>query len=198
MSTLERIEELEKKNKEMSLSLEAMSQFCQQVAQKTQGIEQSATQLAKTLAAITKVLIKRNVIDDMEVLEIMRKEDEDQLRSQISGLVQSGIFEKATEIGADSVVLVKQALVDTKSGEFTVLSNYTPLEMSRQDIPETVKADLIGKKIKETYSFTDRPEMITILEIYNAVEIKKGEEPMEESPPEDEPEGEVQEETPES
>lgn len=198
MSTLERIEKLEKQNKEMSMSLEAMSQFCQQIAQKSQGIEQSATQLAKTLSAVTKVLVKGKVIDDMEVLEIMRKEDETQLKSQITGLVESGIFEKGDVIGPNSVVLVKQSLVDTKSGNFTVLSNYTPLEMSRQDIPETVKKDLIGKKVKDTYSFTDRPEMITILEIYNAVEIKERGDTGKESPSEDKTEEKVQEEPSES
>ena len=193
MSTLERIEELEKQSLETNRTLEALSQFCQQVAQKTQGIETSATQIAKTLSAISKYLTEKDVLDDKEVMKIMREGDEREVKAQISGLVNAGIIVKSPVVGLDSIVIVKNMLIDPKSGDFELLSGYTPLEMSREDIPQNIKQELFGKKVKDTYSFTDRPEVLSILEIYDAVEIKTEEGPKEESPPEDKPEEETAE-----
>jgi len=180
MTTADRLMELEKQSKEdskeikdLALKLEGMAQFTQQSVAKIQGVEQSATSLAKTFAAVTKVLIKRSIIDDAEVMRTMMESEESETRKQINGLVKSGILVKDDSVKPDSVLIIKQVLTEIKGDEVhqELISRYSVLELSRQDIPQHIKDDFNGKVVNETYSFTDRPETLTIMEIYKAVEI---------------------------
>lgn len=184
-TSLERLEALENDVQQIKEFLSTFdpnnNPLVQMVAEKSVGIEQSMISISKTLAAITEELIETKVLKSEGVMVRMRDAQDGEQVNQIKSLKEAKMLEPATEIGEASIVVVKQQLVDTKTGDVKVLSNYRIVSMSHPTTNQVIRSNLLGKTVKGTVEGNvdaDRKDIITVKEIYNLKETEvQGEQP---------------------
>jgi hypothetical protein len=168
MSTLERIEKIESVVQSLKRTVEDMSA-------RSIGVEQSATAVAKTLAALSKVLVDKKVITGDDVLDRLRTQEEKQQKDQIEQLVAAGLLVVEDTVTEGSVVIVSQCLVNAE--ESVEISAYSAVDLTSPYMPEEQKQQFIGLKeggiIKGEgiEGDTEKEEQIKVLSIYRPQEV---------------------------
>ncbi len=171
MSTLERIEQIEKDLAEVkSILLDPNNPLLQLVAQRTASTEQSMVTLGKTLSALTDELISNGTVSSDAVMNRLRDAQDRDYHTQIKSMKDSGMLASAEVVSEDSVVVITQHVVDTSTGEMTTVSNYRLVPMGNPMVNPALRDNLLGKLVGGTIdgSVSDvKKEIITIKEIYN-------------------------------
>jgi hypothetical protein len=180
MSTLERIDSLEKSVEDLAKSTDKLTDSFSQLLgayqvsiQKLTALEQSITSLAKTLAAVSLVLIKAGTIKSEDVMDQLRQGDDKDQEDRVHSLLKDGVIKAEEVIGEDSLAAVSQKLVDTADGKVTVVSGYAFFSVNHPSVKEELKSKLLGKKVGETIEGKvdgSKTELITVKEIYSVVE----------------------------
>lgn len=192
MSTMERIDNLEKDLTDTTNLVTRITDSSNQLLgayqvsiQKLTALEQSLASLAKTLAAVSVVLINNGVIKSEDVMVQLRQSEDKDQQDRVHSLLKDGVIKSEDVIGPDSLVSVSQKVVDTADGKVNVISNYTFFSVNHPSVKEDLKVKLLGKKVGETVEGKvdgSKTELIMVKEIYSVVEKEiKGEETQEPS-----------------
>lgn len=192
-SSLERLESLEAGMLNLQSSVDRLdvtsNPMFQMLAEKVVGIEQSMVTISKTLAAISEELIETNVLKSDGVMARLRDAQDAEQINQIKSLKEADMLESASEIGPQSIVVVRHNLLDTETGEVKVLSNYRLVSMAHPTTNQVICSNLLGKKVKETVEgmvTQTKKDIITVKEIFSLKETSRpGEGELEESNPAD-------------
>lgn len=179
-SSLERLEALEANVLELRSQLETMdvtsNPMFQMLAEKVVGIEQSMVAISKTLAAISEELIETGVLKSDGVMARLRDGQDAEQINQIKSLTEADMLEPATEVGEQSIVVVRHSLLDTETGEVKVLANYRLVSMAHPTTNQVIRSNLLGKKVKETVEgmvTQTKKDIITVKEIFSLKETQR-------------------------
>lgn len=180
MSTLERIEQLEanlsdcqKKLDDYSLGFNQLLGAYQVAIQKLSVIEQTATSLAKTIAALSIVLVHNKVISGDDVMTQIRISDDHDQEQEVKEFLKGNFLKKEEIIDLSSFVVVRQQIIDTETGSVKLISDYSFFQINHPSIKPELRSLLVGKKINETIEGKtngSKKELITVKEIYSVVE----------------------------
>ena len=173
MSTLERIQKLEESMAKVVEKITSPDPMLQMTMNKTVGIENSVIAMGKTLTAISEELTNSGVLDSNSVIARLRLAEDEQAKSNIAAFLSQGSVEKTDVVTDSSLVVIEQVIVNTESGESTMLSGYNLIGMNSPAIDVVWKDSLRGKKVGETVkgsSHGDEEELLTVKEIYSLKE----------------------------
>lgn len=140
------------------------------------ALEQSLTSLAKTLTAAISELVETKVLKDDAVMTRIRKMDETNERNRIKLMLDAKTIAPVDAVTATSLVVTLQdAAAD--GGDKKLVSEYSVLELTNQELPQEIKTLLLGKKVGENAEIKDEKgnkETIyfKILEVYELVPRK--------------------------
>lgn len=154
MSTLDRLEFLEKKVNEIAqLFLLAKDRIV--------ALDHSTLAQAKTLAAIAKVLGTQTPNFSNEVMEEIRSTEDAEDRVRVNNMVAAGVLKKSEVVGTYSTVALKQS----KDGK--ILLGYYTFSVNTDKQSEEVSNQLQGLKTGDT--FTAQGFDFEVLEVFEAV-----------------------------
>lgn len=176
-SALERIDALEKKVQELDARSANAYSFAEEAVKRGVSFSQQLAATAKTMTALISTLTAKEIVASEEILDGIRKIDEDNAREEIEGAVASGWLKKAEVVAESSLVVLKQVAIPTGDDPTPILlADYRTLELPSPLTPPDVRKQLVGKKIGETVTFQgDKATIVTtVKEVYEAVEVVQG------------------------
>ena len=176
MSTaLERLDSVEKKAQETEGRANAALQIAEDVMR--QGVEtsQGLAAIGKTLTALLSVLTEKSLIKGEEILNGIRRIDENNAKEEISSAVKHGVLSQTDVVGDTSIVVLNQVAVPNQDPTPVTLADYRIVEMGAQLTHPQLKEQLKGKKVGEAMVHTSAEgEIISkVLEIYQINEMQK-------------------------
>lgn len=198
MTTLERLENIEKKVGEFEHGLSLLMSLSEKINQNSflsndiqslggalkqqadmimtlvhqdRDIQEAVSNLAKTVAAIAEVLESKNVMTSLEFQKKRQANDDKEQRNIIDSLLKMGSIQKQNDpIDPNSlVVLSRSELVSSNPSESHILSDCILIDMTSPVISSELRQDLLGKSIGESVSYIKDKE----LGIYSILNIKE-------------------------
>jgi len=173
-TTMERIDRMEQDVNQLKMLFMQAQQANEFLMQKATAVEQSYASLAKTVTALVAELVDKNVVDDHAVMSRIRDIDEKAERERVQAMLKEKIIKTSEEIGENSLVAIKQAVVETDTEKGTrekLVANYRLIEMGAQfSIPE-VKERLKGLRVGNTIE-VNREEKDGVVSILNATVLE--------------------------
>lgn len=168
-STLERIKKLEESMEQVVNKITSPDPMLQMTMNKTIGIEQSVAAMGKTLAAVTEELSETGVLNSASVMARLRKAEDQSARDNIKALFTQNIIEESEVVDEASLVAVEQKILNTETGESTVISSYNLVGMRSPITNPVWKDSLLGKTVGDTVKGVDgtsEQEILTVLEVW--------------------------------
>ena len=172
-STLERIQQLEESLSKVVAKITSPDPMTQMLSNKVLGIEQSVTSMGKTLSAVAEELTETGVMNGTSVMARLRRAEDESSRNNVKGLLSEKVIETAEEVDGASLVAVEQKIINTSTGDVTILAEYNLISMNSPATDPAWKTSLIGKKAGETVKGLadgSEEEILTIKEIYKISE----------------------------
>lgn len=170
-TALERIDDLEKKIQELDARSRAAHDFAEAGYKSGLGTNQSLAATAKTLTALISVLAEKQVMTGEEVLDGIRKIDENNTREEVADAVKAGNLRPLQVVHQGAVVVVKQVVIPKENPKPIVLAEYRAIELQSQFTPQKLREKFDGKKIGDTITTSSDTQDIltTVIEAYEIV-----------------------------
>lgn len=168
-STLERIQKLEEQMAQVVARLSNPDPMIQMLMNKSIGIEQSVAAMGKTLSAVSEELTENGVMDGASVMARLRRGEDDANRQNVKTLLDQDVIESTDVVSPVSVVVLEQKIINTKTGEATLISSYNLIGMNSPITSPVWKDSLLGKSVGDTVKGidgNDEEEILTVKEIY--------------------------------
>lgn len=140
-SILEKIENMEKQIQQLAYSNIELSR-------RLMAMDQAHLSLSKTLAAVSEVLMSKDLITDKEVMNQIRDQEDSSSERQVNQLVDSGVLVVSDAITDSSIYVLAQAKEDG-----TPIANYYVVEMKSGMTSPELKELARGKKVGETFTW---------------------------------------------
>lgn len=190
MSTLERIEQLEKelnaaKTQLAALQLAAETQNAtaghedgntRQVAElansRSLALEVSLTELAKTVTALAAVLADSKLIDSQAVMDRIIKMNQDEDEREIKNLVERKLLIKSDQVKPHSFVVASHTIVNlTDPGSSKLVMEKRLLRLPTPLVSNQLRADMIGRKVGDQVQINKSDDgkvhVLTVKEIFD-------------------------------
>jgi len=158
--------------------VETLDQRVLTTIQENMAAKQTLISLGDVLTAISSCLVEKGLITNNEMMNKIRQQGDNRDREQIDSMVKAGLFKSTEVVNANSIVIVKQQIVnkETKEVKETLCQN-RPIDLD--DFSYDKSSTLyVNKKVGDIveYSFGSNTEtgLATIVEIYNISEVNKG------------------------
>jgi hypothetical protein len=180
LTALERIEALEKKAQELQAQALGAYQFAERALEGTVGTSQSLAATAKTLTALISVLSDKKTLTGEEILDGIRKIDEQNAREDVQDAVKAGTLRPIETVHQAALVVVRQIVIPTKDPVPIVLAEYRLIELPSPFTQPELREKMSGKKVGDSLTASDPQKTLTttILEAYELVEATSaGEQP---------------------
>jgi hypothetical protein len=155
-TALERLETLEKNAQQVM----ALAYKSENTARSVQSLTMAVQDALRTLEAISRVLIKRNLMSEDDITQEFVAADVERKESTEASLIQQKLVEEATETTAESLLVYKLVDQDGKT-----LSERAHVDLST--IHESVRGSFVGKSIGQEIE-TDGKKL-TVLRVLNPV-----------------------------
>jgi len=182
-TTLERIEKLEqtledlKKSTGMSTgTVQQLIGVYGQIMQKVSLLEQSISSLAKTLAAMSSVLVSSGTLQSDSVMDKIRDMDDKEQEAKVKAMLDAGNIKEEVVVSEGCLLAVIQNVIFTDSGKVKNVSNYSLFSIDNPAIDKEASKALLGKKVGDTVDFlsntkdSTKKEVITIKAIFSFVD----------------------------
>lgn len=132
------------------------------------ALEQSVISLGKLITAFTKVLVKHELINDNEIMSELRNLDEANEKEKIESLKASGLLQQTENVTDESLVILKHEV--EFNGEKSLISSYSPVQISSLPKENDARTKIVGLKVGESFKRESPNKEIsefTVLEVYN-------------------------------
>lgn len=156
--------------------------YAQFSTQRSMGVEQSVTSLAKTAHAMVAILSEANLVEDFgkKVMQRIRDNDEKAESDRIESMLTQGTIKSSEVSDASSLVVVSQDFLPKKEDDKDQapsenIANYRVVELPSEMIPKDVRDKMTGKKVGDQIPLEeeDGVSTMTIKAIYNIVPVQK-------------------------
>lgn len=135
-------------------------------------IEQSLVSFSKTFAGLCSELIENHNLDNSAVMRRVRAMDEEEAKNEIKMRVKFNAIKPCDAISDLSTVVIASKVFDPSSNTETVESEYHPIDLPSNVLPEEDKAKFLGKKVGDIVELDAGDGKIlklTILESYDLI-----------------------------
>jgi hypothetical protein len=190
MTTLERIEQLEKdlkiaKDQIAALQLNADAKSAEaghengsirQVAElansRSLSLEISLAELAKTLTALAAVLAEKKLIESQEIMDRIIKMNQDEDEREINGLLKQKLLLKSDQVKPHSFVVASHTIVDLANpASSKLVMEKRLLRLPTPLVSNQLREDLVGRKVGDQVQINKSDDgkvhVLTIKEIYD-------------------------------
>lgn len=137
------------------------------------SLEQSLASLSKTCAAMVQELSETKVLNQANVMERMRKSEEDADKTRIGKMIEQKVLIAAEQATAESMLVIAQSFTPKDGSPVDVVSDYRSSDLSSPEISEETRQTYIGKRAGESVELNleDGVLKTTVLQIYDYVKV---------------------------
>ena len=190
LSTLERLEQVEKQILEANQKLNGLEGLLQNtkgslaqlgqmmitVAEQNQNTEEALANLAKTVSAIGDILVKKDVMNGMELLKQKQLNEDKEERRLIKALLESEtIVPSKDPITPESMVVVSRTDLDAADPlRSDTVSDYLIVDLSSPMTKSTLRQDLVGRQVGDSVSYKKEGESVySVLSVKETYSVKR-------------------------
>lgn len=137
------------------------------------SLEQSLASLSKTCAAMVQELSETKVLNQQNVMERIRKSEEESDKARVDKMVSQKVLSAIDEVKADSLLVVAQTFVPKNGDPVDVVSEYRSSDLSSPEIDEETRKTYVGKRAGDVVELNldDGVLKTTVLQIYDYVKV---------------------------